>query len=186
MAYDQALNLAMKQLAQIPPETVCEACSARYEGGEFFIPWFNAERPLSSAPEGNKILWLHYLIARGAKKQSGRLIAYREVAPALFYESNFYKRAVTPLVRCFGENPQKLVETGITLGGRVAAHGDTAVTINALPYLPLTFIIWEGSEEFPPEGNILFDQTAKTWFVAEDLAVLAGLAAHELISASVK
>jgi hypothetical protein len=186
MGYDQALALAMKQLAQIPPETVCEACGARYEGGEFFIPWFNAEKPLSSAPESHKIIWLHYLVARGAKKQSGRLIAYREVAPALFYEANFYKCAVTPLARFFGENPQKLVETGIALGGRVAAHGDAAVTINVLPYLLMTFIIWEGCEEFPPEGNILFDQTAKTWFVAEDLAVLAGLAVHELIGASAK
>jgi hypothetical protein len=62
--------------------------------------------------------------------------------------------------------------------------GDAAVTIKVLPYLPMTFIIWGGSEEFPPDGNILFDQTAKTWFAAEDLAVLAGLAAYELISHS--
>ena len=186
MGYDQALNLAAEQLAQIPPEMVCEACGARYEGGEFFLPWFNTERPLSAAPEACKILWLHYLTARGAKKQSGRLIAYREVAPALFYEPNFYKRAVKPLVRCFGENPQKLVETGKALGGQAAALGDAAVTINVLPYLPMTFIIWQGSEEFPPDGNILFDQTAKTWFVAEDLSWLAGLAVYELIGASKK
>jgi len=45
----------------------------------------------------------------------------------------------------------------------------------------MTFIIWEGDEEFPPDGNILFDQTAKTWFGAEDLSVIAGLAVYELI-----
>jgi hypothetical protein len=186
MGYDQALDLAAQQLAQKPPEAVCEACGARYEGEEFFLPWFNTERSLSAAPETYRIIWLHYLTAMGAKKLSGRLIAYREVAPALFYESNFYKRSVIPLVHCFGENPQELVKTGEALGGRAAALGDAAVTINVLPYLPMTFIIWKGDEEFPPDGNILFDNTAKTWFVAEDLSVLAGLAVYELIDASKK
>ena len=181
MGYETAINLGAKQLAQLPPETVCEACGARYEGGEFFLPWFNTERPLSTGSQSHRVVWLHYLTARGAKKQSGRLIAYREVAPALFFESNFYKFAVKPLVECFGETPEKLIETGEVMGGQRAALGDASVTINVLPYFPMTFIIWKGDEEIPPDGNILFDQTAKTWFGAEDLSVVAGLAAHELI-----
>ena len=184
MGYDAALNLAAEQLAQIPPQAVCQACGVRYEKGEFFLSWFNRETALSSVCETHKILWLHYLTASGAKKQSGRLIAYREVAPALFYEANFYKRAVKPLVGCFGNNPENLVTIGESLGGKKAAFGDAAVTINVLPYLPVTFIIWAGCEEFPPDGNILFDQTAKTWFNTEDLAVLAGVAVYELIGTS--
>ena len=200
MGYGDALTFAAERLAQIPPETVCQTCGARYEGGKFFLPWFNREISLSAASEPagepehlyklsdkdspthtQKILWLHYLIANGVKEQSGRLIAYREVAPALFYEPNFYKRAVRPLVGCFGKNSKKLVEIGVALGGKAAALGDASVTINVLPYLPMTFIIWEGCEEFPPDGNILFDQTAKTWFASEDLAVLASVAVYELI-----
>ena len=183
MGYDTAFKLATEQLAQIPPEEVCQACGARYEGGEFFLRWFNTEKSLSTASETHKILWIHYMTARGAKTQSGRLIAYRETASALFYEANFYKRAVKPLVACFGENPQKMVETGEALGGQRVALGDAAVAINVLPYFPMTFIIWKGDEEFPPDGNILFDQTAKTWFGGEDLSVVAGLAAYELIGA---
>jgi hypothetical protein len=181
VGYGDALALAAERLAQIPAETVCHACGARYEGGEFFLPWFNTEISLSSASDTYKILWLHYLTANGAKQASGRMIAYREAAPALFYEPNFYKRAVKPLVNCFGKSPQKLIEVGETLGGQAAAHGDASVTINVFPYLPMTFIIWAGSEEFPPDGNILFDETAKTWFAAEDLAVLASIAVNELI-----
>jgi hypothetical protein len=184
MGYDNAINLASEKLMSMPPETVCQACGARYDGGEFLLPWFNTERSLSAASDTHKILWLHYLTAKGTKELSGRLIAYREAAPALFYESNFYKRVVKPLAACFGKDPQKLVQTGVALGGQPANLGDAAVTINVLPYLPMTFIIWEGSEEFPPDGNILFDKTAKTWFAAEDLAVLASLAVYELIGAS--
>ena len=186
MGYSDALKLGAQKLAQIPPQTVCDACGARYENGEFFLTWFNRERALSSVSQNLKILWLHYLTANGSKTLSGRLIAYREAAPALFYEANFYKRAVKPLAAFFGKNPQKLIEAGESLGGKTAAFGDAAVTINALPCLPITFIIWAGSEEFPPEGNILFDQTAKTWFSAEDLAVLASAAVRELTDAGLE
>jgi hypothetical protein len=184
LGYDDALNLAAQKLEQIPPQVICQNCGVRYEDGEFFIPWFNTERPLSSVSVSHKIVWLHYLTANGVQKQSGHLIAYREAAPALFYESNFDKRAVKPLVNHFGKDPQKLISIGTALGGQRAELGDASVTINILPYVPMTFIIWEGSEEFPPDGNILYDQTAKTWFAAEDLAVLASLAVCELIEGS--
>ncbi|MCL2180009.1 MAG: DUF3786 domain-containing protein [Treponema sp.] len=183
MGYDAAINLAEQKLSQMQPSDVCEACGARYENGEFFLRWFNMENPLSTASVTLKILWLHYLAANGSKNESGQLIAYREIAPALFYEPNFYKRAVKPLIGFFGSDPQKLIETGIALGGEKASSGDVSVKINVLPYLPVIFIIWEKSEEFPPDGNILFDKTAKTWFAAEDLAVLAGAAVQELINA---
>ena len=182
MGYSSALNLASEKLSQIPPEKVCEACGARYENGEFILPWLYRDSSLSAAPEILKILWLHYLTAGGIKKMSGELVAYRDTAPALFYEPNFIKRAVRPLVKCFGSMPEKLIETGLALGGQAAALGDASVTINALPYLPLTFIIWKGDDEFPPDGNILFDKTAKTWFGSEDLAVFASFAVYELIN----
>jgi len=184
MGYDDALTLAAQRLAELPPETVCKNCGARYEQGEFYIPWLGGEKPVSPAPAAHKILWLHYLAANGAKRPSGRLMAYREAAAALFYEPKFIQRAIKPMVACFGKNPEKLVETGKTLGGREAGIGSASVTIDALPYLPLTFVIWAGDEELSPEGNILFDQTAKTWLVPEDLAVLASLAVYELIGAS--
>ena len=184
MGYDDALTLAAEKLSKIPPEKVCEACGALYEGDEFILPWFNKKRALSSASLPEKILWLHYLTANGSKNETGQLIAYREAAPALFYEPNFYKRAVKPFVNYFGKIREELVETGIALGGRSAAMGDTSVTINILPYLPLTFIIWKGDDEFPPDGNILFDKSAKTWFAPEDLAVLASAAVYELIGIS--
>jgi len=180
MGYDDAINLASEKLAHIPPQKVCEACGARYENGEFFLRWFNIESALSSAQMTHKILWLHYLTSNGSKTMTGQLIAYREAAPALFYEPNFYKRAVHPFVKCFGKTPDRLIETGIALGGKIADLGDASVTINVLPYVPMTFILWEGSEEFPPDGNILFDKSAMSWFAAEDMAVLAGAAVSQL------
>jgi len=183
MGYQDALDLAAQRLAQLSAEAVCESCGARYEEGAYFLPWFNSERPVSGASDAHQIVWLHYLAANGAKEPIGRLTAYREMASALFYESKFNQRAVKPLVACFGKCPEKLVETAKSFGGHEAGIGSASATIHVLPYLPITFIIWEGDEELPPEGNILFDQSAKSWLVPEDLAMVASLAVYELIGA---
>ena len=183
MPYDDALNLAAEKLSRLSPEEVCGMCGAGFRNGEYYLPWLNRETPLSQAQTTHKILWLHYLSAGGIKNELG-VMAYREAAPALFYEPNFIKRAVKPLVNCFGKNPEKLIKTGISLGGKKMETGDASVKINVLPYIPLTFIIWKGNDEFPPDGNILFDKSAKTWFASEDLAVLAGIAVYDIINAS--
>lgn len=186
MGYQDALGLAVRRLAQLSPEAVCERCGARYEGGEYFLPWLNSERSVCNAPEAHQILWLHYLAADGVKEPVGRLTAYREMAPALFYESRFDQRAVKPLTDYFGKRPNKMIEVIKSLGGREAVFGSASATVDVLPYLPVTFIIWEGDEELPPDGNILFDQGAKSWLVPEDLAVLASLAVYELIGTEKK
>jgi len=190
MGYSDAITQAQQKLNQIPQETVCLNCgvrfqkTARFEKGEYFIPWFNKEIALCDASINQQILWLHYMTSNGSKNETGQLIAYREAAPALFYEPNFYKRAVQPLVNFFGKQPEKLIETGTALGGKPADMGAASIKINVLPYLPLTFIIWNGCDEFPPDGNILFDKNAKTWFAAEDLAVIASAAVYEMINKS--
>ena len=181
MGYGDALTLAANKLGEIPPETVCKTSGARYDNGTYYLKWFGVEQDVQSASDTHKILWLHYLAANGSQNISGRLIAYREAAPALFYEPNFYKRAVNPLVKCFGKNPEALVEIGESTGGRRESLGDASITIDVLPYLPVTFVIWKGDDEFPPDGIILFDQTAVTWMSPEDLAVLASSAVYELI-----
>ena len=179
--YDTALQLGYNKLMGLDPEIVCERSGARYERGEYFIPWFSREQALSQAPTAHKIIWLHYLTANGIKKPSGRLMPYREAPGARFYETNFDKRAVKPFVKRFGNDPEGLIKIGKALGGREAQNGDASIVINVLPYLPVTFIIWLGDDEFEPNGSVLFDETAKTWLCAEDLAVLGSLCVYEFI-----
>ena len=180
--YEEAINLASRQLAQIPPEVVCEHCGVSYEGGDFFVPWMNEKIALSAASDWQKILFLHYLVAQGSKKPSGKLMSYRDISGARFYEPNFIKRAVRPLVKRFGKDPSGLIEKVESLGGIKTNTGDASITINALPYIPITFIIWKGDDEFPPEGSVLFDETAKGWLPAEDYVVLASIIVYKIIS----
>nr|WP_240986883.1 DUF3786 domain-containing protein [Acididesulfobacillus acetoxydans] len=136
-------------------------------------------------PEGDlpvfaRILILHYLSRSGPVQEQGRLISYKEIPGGSIYIQPFSNRAIRPLVQAFGERPQALSEVGLRLGGRVAAHGDAAVTIPVFPHIPVTLVIWGGDDEFPPNGNILFDASAARILPAEDYAVMAGFVAATL------
>ena len=180
--YETAISMAHDKLLTLDKPEIVLKTGARLEHGEFLIPWMGEWRAIESGNDAEKILWLHYLVSNGVKKPTGELISYREVPSAQFYEPKFIARAVRPVVKRFGHAPAALIEAGVKLGGVKAGHGDASVTVPLLPNLPVTYILWGGDEEFPAEGNILFDKCVTDWFVAEDLVVLASLGAYKLVS----
>ena len=73
-----------------------------------------------------------------------------------------------------------LTKVGEKLGIGFAKYGDTAVTMNVLPRIPVTYVIWEGDEEFPANATVLFDATAQYYLPTEDLVVAAAAGASLL------
>ena len=179
--YKTAIDNATAILATLDPQAVCARTGAIWSDGEYMIPWFGENRPLSSGGDAEQILWLHYLISEGTGLPTSRLVAYRELKGAGFYEPAFNARAVRPLVKRFGSNPSALLEAGKVLGGTPSDVGDFSVTLYPLPYVPVTYAVWTGDDELPPGGNVLFDETASGWLHAEDLVVLASLGSYALI-----
>lgn len=131
-----------------------------------------------------KILILHYL--NNAKKEdlTEELIAYQEIPSARFYLSSFNARSRDPFIATFGENPDKLPVVAQELfAAQIASMGDVSVTIQAFPKVPITFIIWRGDEEFPPNGTILFDSSIKDNLLsAEDISELVSMIVYPLIA----
>jgi hypothetical protein len=74
-----------------------------------------------------------------------------------------------------------LVEISQRLGGYKADYGDAAVTINAFSRVPITIVLWQGDEEFAPEGNIVFDANISDYLSTEDITVLCETITWRLI-----
>jgi hypothetical protein len=132
-------------------------------------------------PLKDKILLLHYLIQAKGTPPANKPIAYKELPDGVGYFRTFHKRAIKPLVDNFGREPQKLLKTAKGLGGVKADYGDAAVTINAFKRVPITFVLWKGDEEFPPDGSILFDATVSDYLSIEDINVLCERIAWKLV-----
>lgn len=129
-------------------------------------------------PEGElpifaQILILHYLANVSEAAEEGKLISYKELPGGGLYIQPFTNRAINPLVRAFGEQPERLLEVASKYKGQAAKYGDVAVAMRVFPRIPVTLVLWAGDEEFPASGTILFDASAPKLLPTEDYAVLA-------------
>jgi len=121
----------------------------------------------------DKILILHYFTIAKGTPTTGILIAYKQLPGGMNYFPAFSQRAINPLVKHFGRNPELLMSTTAKLGGDKADYGDASVTINAFSYVPITLVLWRGDVEIAPNGNILFDANISDYLSTEDIAVLS-------------
>jgi hypothetical protein len=120
----------------------------------------------------DKILILHYLLQSKGTLLSNNLVSFQELKEGATYYPSFVKRSVRPIIDFFGRSPERLIEISREFGGFIKDIGDYSVTIPAFPRLPVTYVVWKGDEEFPPNANILFDESVLDYLPAEDVTVL--------------
>ena len=196
-AYEFSYKLACEQLTGIVDvEKQCQKSGARYSPAEKTIIINHLNRSYSIGfPNGvvsllgsedpipirDKILILHYLIRAKGTPLSGKTITYKELHDGINYYPTFFKRAISPIVNNFGKEPQRLVDVSQNFSGRLADYGDLAVTIDAFPYVPITIVLWKGDEEFPADGNLLFDSTIQDYLPIEDITILSEVIAWGLV-----
>lgn len=135
-------------------------------------------------PIQEQVLLLHYL--QGCSDKGGAVvgewIGFQDIPDGKFYLDAFMRRAKIPLVQSFGHRPELLAELSAqAYGAKASDQGDVSVVVRALPLVPVALILWRGDDEFPPEGNILFDRSVKDILSAEDVAWLSGMLVYPLI-----
>ncbi len=179
--YERALNLAKSKLEKILPEEVEKNTGAKWNGTGYEIPWFNGTANPEDSPIDEKIIQYHYLIANGPKTPRGVYVNYKQVPGGIIYNDNFIKRCINPMVKTFAGNLEGFLEMGMLMGGEKQNLGHVSFTLRPLPYVPVTFVIWQGDDELKDSGNILFDETVFDWFCAEDVVVLAAICVYKMI-----
>lgn len=199
--YELALKLASSKLASINIEEQCQNAGAKlkisankkiitleYLNRSYQIILPEMDVSLSGSQESvqsrERLLMLHYLIRASGSPITGTKITYKELPDGAGYFPTFYKRAIKPLLDSFGQEPQRLLDAIVKLGGHRADYGDIAVDISAFSRVPLTLVLWRGDDELVPEGSILFDSTISSYLPAEDITVLCETIAWRLVKTS--
>ncbi len=193
--YELALKLAREQVAAIRDvKEQCRRAGAQHSGGKVTIEYLG--RPCSitlpdaevsptegtdSLPIREKILILHYFARAKGTPLSGQMVTYKELPEAPNYYPVFRARAIKPLLDNFGAQPEKLLGVGAGLGGKKADFGDVAVSFDAFPRVPVVFALWKGDDEFPPDGNVLFDSSVPDYLTTDDTNVLCETIAWRLV-----
>lgn len=130
------------------------------------------------------LIVLHYLIGAMSIEPTGNLVSFRELKGGDVYWKAYEGRSITRLQDSFGQRPEALHEAVKGMEHKKAAMGDVGYVITALPKVPVTVAVWGSDDELPASANVLWDETVKYYLHTEDVAVLGGIVASELIKRS--
>ncbi len=122
-------------------------------------PW--PQRPLS---QEFQILLIRYLLAPHGGHLTGELVSEKDFPGGSTFFQGPHAMPVNPLIRRYGSSPQSFASRGHELGAKPMALGDVSLTFYPFPLIPVTYILWEGDEEFPPIVTCLFDRSVSKWF----------------------
>jgi hypothetical protein len=199
-AYRKTFDLACSELAALSIEGQTAkaglAFSKKADAYSIPVPFFDETIELgvpgfsfASAKGSNvtlttRIIILHYLIHASGSALGTGLVPYEDIPGCRTYLPVFERRVVKPLVAAFGFDRDTFIEAGRALGGRQEEYGNASFTLAAFPRLPITLILWEGEEDFPPSVKVLFDKSIHTYVPLEDIVVISKMAATRLLKAA--
>lgn len=187
-AVELAYASAQKQLRAADPTAVAERSGVELDTGDegqyLKIPFLDRHYRVllpdatvrdeagEEPPLVRKVLILHHLIQAHGKGLAGRWVDFRSLPGGVAYYPVFRGRVISRLVRMFGQKPQALIAAAAPLGGRAIEMADVAVDIPAFPRVPVVFALWEASEEFEPEGTVMFDDSLPAFLETEDAIIV--------------
>lgn len=183
MSYDIAINKAWEELLKLGLQ---ETASVKFLGDEYTVD--PKEKEVLSlgcnvrAKDFTAILILHYLAHKlsGLPPLSGEWLSFKELSGVEGYLPAFKNRAIEPLLRKHGSNPEGILVFLDKLSAKRVDQGDIGIVLDTFEGVPVMITLWRGDQEFGPEANMLFDRSIARIFCTEDIVVLAGIVASQL------
>jgi hypothetical protein len=136
----------------------------------------------SSVSLVTRIILLHYLLHASGRDVGSEPVGYDDIPGCRPYLPVFERRVVRPLLSAFAYARDAFMDAGAALGGAPAEYGNASFAVNALPRVPLTFILWEGDQDFPSTIKVLFDRSVSDYLPLEDITVIAKMASTRLLA----
>ncbi len=131
-----------------------------------------------------QILILHYLLGLSAAPLTNRFVSFRELDGGALYYPAFKTRAIDPLVKTFGTEPELLRKIADSLGAEPLSIGQVSFRLNFFEKVPVAVVLWLGDAEVPASASILFDASANRILPTEDLTVIGGVTSRTLVKRS--
>lgn len=192
--YEKVFEVFRSYFLESDQEKAAEKLDLKIDRDYCYVPFFheickiNRKNGMICKENGEKVSvtdrlsilhHLHYY--QDTAIQSSQKVPFRQIREASVFEKAYIKSSVEPLKKAFAGSPEKLVESGLLIGGKKESYGDASITLQAFPKISLTYIFWDGDEEFPASVNILFDDQIAKWTHPESVPVLAQTGAEKLI-----
>ena len=178
---DVTVELAVNKFREKDLDTMIENCGFTPEDGGFSVHFIDKDY-MVAYPEGNvteketgeaafdtvKVLILHHAVYSQGGDLTEDSITYKELPGGEIYIDPFTHRSLYALTGIFGANIDNLKKAVAHTIHREEKYGDYSCTIQVLPKIPITFILYEADDEFPASSNALFNGAAAKFLHTED------------------
>lgn len=115
---------------------------------------------------------------------SGKLVPFREVKRVYPFEAAYRKTILKELENTFSGHVEELCRACERLGGVRLPQGDAGYMLPVIPGLNIAVLFWDGDEEFPAQGNMLFDSNITDFMHEENVVSVAEAAVYYLTCAA--
>lgn len=178
---DETIRVALKKFQECNLDAMIDHCGFTKAGDGFDVHFINRDLHVSY-PAGKvtdkatdqevddvcKILVLHHAAYSKGGGLVENMISYKELPSGEIYIEPFTRRCINALVGIFATNLESLKKAVAETEHKIERHGDFSCTIQVLPKVPITLIVYEEDDEFPAAGNILFNGNAANHLHTED------------------
>ncbi len=115
---------------------------------------------------------------------TGEWVKFDDLKDASPFSKAFQNGVTTPFARTFRGQSDALRAAAQKLGGKPLPHGDVGFELAAFECIPLRFFFWDADEDFPAQGNLLFDRSATDFIHVESIVTIASIGLRRLAEAA--
>jgi hypothetical protein len=108
------------------------------------------------------------------------MVGTDDLADAHYFEEGDRLNKSSLLAR-YGDDPNGFAASGRYLKGQSEDMGDVAFRLTPFPRIPIYYLLWLGSSEFPPRVSILFDRSIQDVLSAAAIWCLVTLCNYFLL-----
>jgi len=121
-----------------------------------------------------------YLLKSRDVALTNRRITEKELPGGETFFRGPHELARDPVLSRFKRAADAFLEAGISLGGTPIDFGDAALRLQALPRIPIEYLLWTEDDEFPARLTITFDSSAGDQLPLDVLWALVHLVSDRL------
>lgn len=111
---------------------------------------------------------------------TGNWVKFDALKDASPFSRAFQAGIIEPFGRTFNSHMAELSQAVPKLGGTFVPQADVGFILNAFDCIRVKFLFWEGDDEFPAQGNLLFDSSATDFIHVESIVTIATVALDRL------
>ena len=110
----------------------------------------------------------------------GEWVRFDQLKDTSPFSKAFQEGIIAPFSRMFSGRAKELSRACEQLGGKRLPWSDAGYELKAFECIPVRFLFWDGDEEFPAQGNVLFDVGATDFIHGESVVTIAGIGLYRI------